>query len=214
LHPFSSRAPRGFTLIELGVVIGILALSAMIVIPTLSAVLGVKTREQVTKVAGTIRAMYGQAVLSGQTCRLVFDIDGGSYWPECAEGRVRVKAMEESLRGERIEEEEDELGDSPEDQARRQVRDRATFSAYEAALAPRSKLPEGIVFDSIWTQHQPEPYSAGKAYLYFFPSGRTERAYLHIASEDDVYTVIVNPMSGRTKVAPERIAVPDEVLHR
>lgn len=206
-------APRGFTLIELGVTIGILALAAMVVAPTLASVLGVRTREQVTRVAGSVRAMYGESVLSGRTCRLVFDLDAGEYWPECADGRVRVARTEESIRGARVEEQVAEiLGDLPEDEARRQLQQRSTFGAYAAGLAPKGSLPEGVKLESVWTAHQSEPYTSGKAYLYFFPSGQTERAYLHIGDGDDTYTVIVDPMTGRAKVAPERIEVPDEEL--
>src|SRR5690606_4942757 len=86
----SASASRGFTLIELGIVIGIFALLAAVVVPSIEAAFGVKTREEAGKVAGSIRAMYGESVLSGRTCRLVFDLESRAYWPECAQGRVAV----------------------------------------------------------------------------------------------------------------------------
>lgn len=215
MRPFSRNvaSSRGFTLIELGMVIGILVLVAAIAVPSLEAVFGVKTREEVTRVAGSIRAMYGESVLSGRTCRLVFDLEEKAYWPECAEGTVRVAAKEESLRGQRVEEKaRDFRGTEDEKQARSEVEAKNAFAAYGADLAPRRNLREGVSFESVWTQHQTEPYTKGKAYLYFFPGGRSERAYLHVGDGSDTWTIIVSPATGRTRVLPEKVPVPSKEL--
>lgn len=212
MKPFSPTpaGSRGFTLIELGLVVGILVLVAMVAIPSIEAAFGVKTREEVAKVAGSVRAMYGESVLSGRTCRLVFDLGERSFWPECAEGRIAVKAEEESIRGKRVEEEKRDLGGTDEEVAARElVEKKNAFSAYQANLAPKRQLPEGVEFESVWTQHQTEPYTEGQAYLYFFPNGQSERAYLYVTDGSDTYTIIVNPMTGRTRVEPEKIEVPD-----
>lgn len=211
----SLRGSRGFTLIELGIVVGILALAAMLVVPSVEAAFGVKTREEAGKVAGTIRAMYGEAVLSGRTCRLVFNLDEGSYWPECAEGRVRVKGEEESLRGKRVEEEKDKFtGTEEERAARQQIEAKNAFSGYESGLAPKRTVPGSVQLSGVWTQHQTEPYAAGTAYLYFFPNGQSERAYVYVSDDSDTFTIIVNPMTGRAKVFPEKIEVSDREMRR
>ncbi len=190
--------------------IGVVVAMGMAVVPSIQGVMGVKTREEVGKIAGSIRAMYGEAALSGSTCRLVFDLDEGAWWPECGEGRVRISQKEESLRGARVEERARDLGGTEEEQAARaQVESKSAFSSHSAPLAPRRSLPSGTDFDGIWTQHQPEAYTSGTAYLYFFPHGQTERAYIWVGSGDDVYTIIVNPMTGRAQVKGERIEVPD-----
>lgn len=215
MRPFSRNvaSSRGFTLIELGMVIGILVLIAAIAVPSLEAVFGVKTREEVTRIAGSIRAMYGESVLSGRTCRLVFDLEEGAYWPECAEGKVRVAAMEDSLRGKRVEEKARDFGGTEEEkEARSQVEARNAFAAYSAGLAPRRTLREGVSLESVWTQHQSEPYTAGQAYLYFFPGGRSERAYLHVGDGSDTWTIIVDPATGRARVLPEKVPVPSKEL--
>jgi len=204
---------RGFTLLELLVVIGLVVALAMAVVPSIEGVMGVKTREEVGKIAGSIRAMYGEAALNGSTCRLVFDLDEGSWWPECGKGQVRVSKKEESLRGARVEEKAKDLSVSEEEKAARaQVDERKAFGSHESALAPVRRLPDGTSFDGVWTQHQTETYTAGKAYLYFFPHGQTERAYIWVAHGDDVFTVVVDPMTGRTKVAGEKLRVPDREM--
>lgn len=207
---------RGFTLLELLIVSGLVIAIALVVIPSAQSVLGLRAKEAASKMAAAIRAMYGESVLSGRTCRLVFDLDERAYWPECAEGRVRIQEMEESRRGQRYEEERrDRARNDLQAQAMQEVEAKSAFTAFEGKMVRRQELPDGVYFDSVWTRHQPEPYSAGTAFLYFFPHGETERAYIHVArDEDDVFTVIVDPVTGRTRVLGERVEVPRQELRR
>ena len=200
---------RGYTLLELTVVIGIFAMLAMVVVPSVQAAMGVHLREEAGKLGGAIRAMYGEAALSGKTCRMVLDLDDAAWWPECAQGKVTVKKVEASSRGARIEEAVRDALDTDADAERRRVEERGAFAEFSSSLAPRHALPEGVVLQSVWTQHQEEPYVSGKAYLYFFPQGQTEKAYLYLTDGDDIYTVIVSPVSGRTKVVAERVEIPE-----
>ncbi len=204
-----SSIARGYTLLELTVVIGILAMLAMIVVPSVQAAMGVKLREEAGRLGGAVRAMYGEAALSGKTCRMVFDLDESTWWPECAQGRVTVQKTEESNRGARLEKQVQDALHGDEDEARRMVEERNAFSAFESNLAPRHALPEGVQFSSVWTQHQEEPYVSGQAYLYFFPRGQTERAYLYLTDGDETYTVIVSPVTGRTRAVAEKVELPD-----
>lgn len=195
------------------VVIGVVVALAMAVVPSISGVMGVKTREEVGKIAGSIRAMYGEAAITGGTCRLVFDLDKGSWWPECGKGRIRIAREEESLRGRRVEEKARDLpGTDDEKAAREQVESKNAFSTYSSATAQARQLPEGTFFDGVWTQHQTEIYTEGKSYLYFFPHGQTERAYIYVGHGEDTYTIIVNPTTGRTKVVGEKVRVPDREM--
>lgn len=206
---------RGFTLIELSIVIGLVVMAALIVVPAIEGAIGVKTREEAGKVAGAIRAMYGEAALSSRTCRLVFDLDEGAWWPECADGKVRVSRMEEAARGARVEEQVNLVfGTEEQEAARKELAARKAFSSFESGLAPKVDLPDGLSFEGVWTQHQPETYTKGKAYLYFFPQGQTEAAYVYLGDGSDTYTIRVDPMSGRTKVDAEKLAVPDRLVQR
>lgn len=207
--------PRGFTLLELLIVSGLVIAIAFVVVPAAQSALGVRTREATAKVAGTIRAMYGEAVMKGSTCRLVFDLEDGAYWPECAQGRVRIAAREEGIRGGRVEERKRDLpGTQEEKEAREEIEAKTAFSPHEGAVK-RQMLPEGVHFESVWAQHQTEPYTHGTAYLYFFPQGLTQKAYIHVGrDDDDVFTLIVDPVTGRTRVHGERIKVPEKELRR
>lgn len=209
-------APRGFTLLELLIVSGLVIAIALVVVPSAQSVLGLRAKEEASKLAGAIRAMYGEAVLGGKTCRLVFDLEEGAYWPECAEGRVAIQEKEESIRGARVERDRRDMARTDlQAMAMQELESKTAFSPYEGRMVAKRQLPDEVYFESVWTRHQPEPYSSGTAFLYFFPHGETERAYLYLArDEDDVFTVVVDPVTGRTRVFGEKIEIPREELSR
>ena len=51
----------------------------------------------------------------------------------------------------------------------------------------------------------------GQAYLYFFPQGYTERAQIYVSSGSTVYTLKVQPLTGKVKVAPEELELPRDI---
>ena len=55
------------------------------------------------------------------------------------------------------------------------------------------------LFD-VYTPRQPEPYTKGRAYLYFFPDGHTERAVVRLEDGDAWYSLVVHPLTGRVEV--------------
>ena len=84
---------------------------------------------------------------------------------------------------------------------------------HSAANVPDLKkvsLGSSVKFADVWVQHQPERYTTGKAFLYFWPSGLTESAGIRLAQGDDVYTIVVAPLTGRAKVVNGRVDAPGE----
>ena len=66
-------------------------------------------------------------------------------------------------------------------------------------------LQSGITFRTVQTGHDDAPVTSGRAYLYFWPSGMTERAavQLHIGEGDNdspVLTLEVAPLTGKVTV--------------
>jgi general secretion pathway protein H len=61
----------------------------------------------------------------------------------------------------------------------------------------------------IWTEGMNEPASEGIVYLYFFPHGYTQEAYIHLEDDDDtVFTARVHALTGKVEMFPEYIEVP------
>ena len=70
---------------------------------------------------------------------------------------------------------------------------------------PKTELGSSVRFTDVWVQHQPERYTTGKAFLYFWSSGMTEEASIHLAQGDDVYSLLVSPLTGRVQVMADRV---------
>ena len=77
-------------------------------------------------------------------------------------------------------------------------------------------LPEQVKVLSVRTEHDFAPITAGKAYVYFFPQGRTQMTHVQLqdARGDRQWTIIVQPLTGRVKVLGELVdlELPDDML--
>jgi general secretion pathway protein H len=205
------------TLIEIGVALCVAGLMLAVAIPALSAVTRAQLRQKSGQLGGAVRSMYGAAAIAGRTCRLVFDLDANDYWSECAKGNVRLsREGERSQNGARVATREEELladstqrdGMSEEDREKAALAEKSAFAA--STDVPKTDLGGSVRFTDVWVQHQPERYSSGKAYLYFWSSGLTEEASIHVAQGDDVYSLIVSPLTGKVKIAAERVDAPGQ----
>ncbi|HEU4412430.1 MAG TPA: type II secretion system protein [Polyangiaceae bacterium] len=84
-----------------------------------------------------------------------------------------------------------------------------------AAPVPASfgrELGSGIRFREVHATHQAAPARSGRAYLYVWPGGQTETAYVQIAkgenpTDADTMTLVVHPLTGRVRVLPGAKAV-------
>jgi general secretion pathway protein H len=187
-----------------------------VAIPALSAVTRAQLRQKTGQLAGGLRALYGAAAIAGHTCRLVFDLDDGAYWSECSKSNVRIsREGERSQNGARVATREEELlqetkteGLSEEERARLELLQKSAFAP--SPDIPRTELGKSVRFTDVWVQHQPERYSSGKAFLYFWSSGLTEEASIHLAQGDDVFSLLVSPLTGKVKVVGERVDAPGQ----
>ncbi len=205
------------TLIEIGVALCVAGLMLAVAIPALSAVTRAALRQKSGQLAGGIRALYGASAIAGHSCRLVLDLDANTYWSECAKGSVRLaREGERSQNGARLATKEEELvqeaagreGLSEEDRERLVLAQKSAFA--ESNDIPKTELGSSVKFTDAWVQHQPERYTTGKAFIYFWPSGLTEEASIHLAQGDDVFSLLVSPLTGRVKVAGERVDAPGQ----
>ena len=71
---------RGFTLIELSIVILIIAIVARFAIPKLRSITGAELTATTRRLANTTRYLYEEAALRGTVLTLYFDLDRQEYW--------------------------------------------------------------------------------------------------------------------------------------
>ena len=226
---------RGLTLIEVSISLGIAAVLFAAVTLSVGAITGAKAKSSAAELAGVIRSLYDTAALSGKTCRLVFELadpkseEGtSSYRAECAAGNVTTsRDREELLRGESRSREDKKRGAARTDSRRNysrgsngepgldelmaqeeeRVENAARFSEYTAEQIKPRELP-GDVTLSVWTRQQREPVEKGVAYLYFFPQGYTEKAYVYVRQGSNVWTLSIAPLTGKVSIAGEALEVP------
>ncbi|HVI24483.1 MAG TPA: hypothetical protein VM691_13420 [Myxococcales bacterium] len=202
---------RGMTLIEVGIAMAIAAGLIALAIPAISNVARVQLRQKSGQLAGGIRSLYGATALGGHSCRLVLDLDNQKYWSECAAGTVRLdKGGEQSAGGARSENRDEQLLASirtetanAEEQVKVALAQKSEFK--QTQDIPKTDLGGSVKFLDVWIQHQTERYTSGKAFLYFWPSGLTESAAIHLGQGDDVNTLLVSPLSGRVKIRSGRV---------
>jgi general secretion pathway protein H len=208
---------RGFTLLEICISLVILVAAMSIALPSLESVTGVRMRTSAGQLAGCMRALYDQAALSGQTCRMAFDIDARTYWPECAKTSARISSTKEESRDGKIfidqvaaQRELDRLTDLQRDNPiQAQIEAKTPFAKYEDEDTRKYQLPDDVSFAWIWTPHQTQKYTAGPAYLYFFPQGNAERGIIVLKhSDDDMVSVTLNPLSGKVRLTSGEVEVP------
>ncbi|PZR08869.1 MAG: prepilin-type cleavage/methylation domain-containing protein [Archangium gephyra] len=224
------RSRRGMTLIEIVVALMIVAVLFAAVTFGVGALTGAKAQEASTELAGTIRALYDTAALSGRTCRLVFDLpeekneEGAVKWrAECAKGGVtatskrddelkelRAKTkdkVKDDKRFRRLDDDSAPTLQQLQEQEKDRVEEAAKFSDFSSEDVVEKTLPSNVRVE-VWTQKQRQPAKTGTAYLYFFPQGYTERAQVWVRQGDNAWTLTISPLTGKTKIHGEDLEVP------
>src|SRR5262249_52866728 len=84
---------------------------------------------------------------------------------------------------------------------------RARFTAIKIGSADEGDgkgrdLGRSVHYRVVQTEHDEKPRDKGRAYLYIWPGGGTERAVVQLEREgsDDVLSVLVSPLTGRAKI--------------
>ncbi|MCP3141362.1 prepilin-type N-terminal cleavage/methylation domain-containing protein [Pyxidicoccus xibeiensis] len=230
------RKQRGLTLIEISIAIIIVAILFSAAVMGIGSITGAKAKGTAGELAGLIRSLYDSAALRGKTCRLVFEIpdpkseEATRYHAECAEGSVTTSrdrdttlrddntARERAARASRGPSGEERRsylvsgGSAPTatellEGEKQRVEALSRFSSYTSEEVPSRELPSDVKV-SVWTRHQKEPVENGVAYLYFFPQGYTEKAYVYVQQGDNVWTLDVSPLTGKVQVVAEALEVP------
>jgi prepilin-type N-terminal cleavage/methylation domain-containing protein len=81
---------RGFTLIELAVVLALFGVMMLVAVPTLRTIFGADLKASAVELAQTLRFVQDEAVLKNMTMRIAYDLDGRQWWIEAADGPVRI----------------------------------------------------------------------------------------------------------------------------
>lgn len=200
--------PRGLTLIELLVVLAIVASVALMAGPALSGVTGANARKAAGELAGSMRALFDVAALRNATCRMALDLEKRTFWAECAPGRAasRPDTAEED------EESDESLGMRFSDEADPEIRRvlaRSEFGKFKDRLIPERELPGAAKFGAIHLEGRRDAVETGTVYVYFFPGGQAQRAWVPVVDGKNLFTVVTEPFTGRARVVSGKVEVKD-----
>ena len=224
------------TLVEIMIVIAIIGAVMGGVVLSFRAMSRSQARSAAAKLGASIRYLYDHAVVTGKYYRLTIDFGKGTYKAERSDDRFYLTAHKEGGPGggqaydadadtRRLDEDEARLKDNYQGLAKQlqppPMQKRAHFQAFQDAMLPTVEMKNAWIRD-LYTPRQREPYLEGKAFLYFFPDGHTERAIIHVvagkrpedgeraAEGSDVYTIVIHPLTGRVDLRSGDLDIPSD----
>jgi len=196
-----ARTTRGFTLIELIVVLAIVAGAAALAIPAMASVTGANARKAAGQLAGSMRTLFDLAAVRHATCWMAIDLDHRTYWADC--GPAGARAGGGSIDDERL---AGRFGYEPDPEIRKILPHPATGERKERLLPPQ-ELPGKAGFGPIHLENQREAKDSGTAYVFFFPGGQAQKAWVPVVDGKHVFTVVTEPFTGRARVVSGKVEV-------
>jgi general secretion pathway protein H len=217
---------RGLTIVEILVVIAIAALISGVVIAGSGQLPSARLKGSATMIASAVKVAYTRATATSRDVRLVMDLDQQAIWLEQSDVPMLVQGKDKEATGgadpmttkeqEAIAEGERIVKGPPIAKPRFSPIDATGFGDTQV-IKGKKPLQRGITFRSVQTTHDDKPRTSGRAYLYFWPGGRTELASIQIRigeSDEDYRTLSleVSPLTGKVNIksGPVELQIPTE----
>ena len=222
------------TLLEILVVMVIIAVVVVGVIGGSGQLGGARLKHAATAISGAVKVGYTRATATSKSLRLVFDIDESTMWLEEGDAPMLVQVKDASGSGgadPATEMEKLALAQGADilqgpKVARPHFHPVAGITMTSDQVAAKKdgtpaetgkgkgpiKLPRGITFRSIQSAHDDLPREKGRAYLYFWPGGLTERAAIQVRigeslDDGDTLTLVPAPLTGKVTVKNGAVAL-------
>jgi general secretion pathway protein H len=187
-----------------------------------------RERAAATLIMSGVRMGLSRATSTGRPTRLSFNLDEERVTLEEATDSHFVRDVAGDA--ERAEAEENQEGDQEEPNAVDELEEAARSDAREIVQGLRvprpsftpvteleteegekagRQLSDGVEVRFVQTQHDEEPRTRGKAYLYFWAGGQTEHAVIHLGRGDgEGLSVIVSALTGRAQLVKGEGSLP------
>lgn len=189
-HRKSVLSQRGFTLVEMLVVVALIGVLVGFVMPSVSSFFKVSLDKTTREVASLIKETYNSTVVTGLVHRMVYDLDKNTYWVEVGPRSFLIDTVETRQKAE--------------DKKSKLFKEEEKPSVFKMATDITDKarrLPEGVEFEDVLSEIDTEPLKSGKAYTHFFPQGATEQTLIHLKDlQDHKITLVISSLIGRTKL--------------
>jgi general secretion pathway protein H len=223
-HATRRALRRGLTLIEIIVVMTIMALFVGVAIAGSSQLPSARLRRSATMISSAIKVAYTRATATSRDLRLVMDLDKEKIWLEESDAPMLAQAKDKSATGgadpmttaeqAAIDEQKRIMAGPPIPKPRFHPIEVYGFGDVEGGKGGKP-LQRGITFRSVQTTHDDQPRKTGRAYMYFWPGGRTERVSIQVEigdeqDDDRTLTLLVSPLTGKVSIkgGPAELVVP------
>lgn len=171
------RGARGFTLLELALVMFIMGLMLSLVMPYLGGFRYAKLKSQTRRLAGRASYLFDEASGQKVVLRLVFDIDHNGYWV----ARYDPYAIH--------------LGD------KEPVFTPDRGPGAQPVLLPPDVRIRDVTVEGIGTAN------SGQAFCQFYPEGYVDATVVHLMdASGNVMTLALNPLTGQVEIAAGDVA--------
>ena len=226
-------------MVEVIVAVAIVALAAAVVVPAMNNLTRADLRKSASMMTAIVRQNYDMAALSGTTYRLVFSFGAkgqvikSQSTSEALHFDDKSGAFVTAAKLEKEKYEQDRSADEAERAAAKSANSNddkdadagpsalsALFGVNKLARKAASEadlftdgttyhLSSSVHILDVWTDGMDRVTSEGEVYLYFFPTGYTQDALIHLEDSDNrVFTVKVQPLTGKASVIASYVEVP------
>jgi general secretion pathway protein H len=212
---------RGLTLIELLVVIAIVIALAAGTVAGTQQLPSARLKRSAAMIAAAVKVAYTRATTTSHYERLVFDFDQEKVWLEETDAPMLVQSKGTSASAgadpvttaeKAALEESDRILKGPAI-PKPHFRPVQALGFGDAESGKGGKpLQRGIKFREVQAIHDETPRTNGRAYLYFWPGGLTERASIQIRvgdseEKDSTLTMLVMPLTGKVTIKTGPVAL-------
>ena len=184
---------KGFTLIEILIVIVLVALLSAVAIPTFSRIFTVTIEEFNSEFSGILREARDRALLRGSVVRVQINID--DQWYSVAEGPNSLLLPSEA------ELEKKSRDSKPADDKEKKSDPFRPLKEIISSKDGTKKIPSGLKISEIISPRFKRPSTEGLVDIYFFPHGVSEPIIFHVEDQEkNQSSITLNPITGKTKL--------------
>ena len=207
-------------MIEIVIAIALIALLSGSLLFGKNMLVGSRMKATATLLVSSVRFGLTRANATGRPARLVIDFDKKTVAIEEASSSVMLRekgkdpsagAAPASSAEAKARAETERILEGPR-AARPEFAKLSGVSGAIEDLSVGRPLGEGVEVVQVRTEHDEEPLREGRAYIYFWPGGTTERAIIQLKKAGDketALTVVLSPLTGRAKIEKGAVDFPE-----